>query len=88
MTVFVVVLQEEEHRVQEKIEEHFSNYLQYTDTFFLLESDKLTEDVAVAIGIKGEKRIAGVSGWVIKLNDFNYAGYTSRTLWEWLQEAE
>ncbi len=62
-------------------EAHFG----YNDTFVLVGADEntLSQDVAAAVGIKGENQIEGVSGFVVQLRGA-YAGYTRRDLWEWL----
>ncbi len=88
MSVFAVVLIEPNADVTRRIVGKFPGYLEYTPTFFLLESDLLAEAVAASVGIKGDDRIEEASGFVIKLEEFSYSGYTSRTLWEWLRKAE
>ena len=88
MSVFAVVLIEPNADVKRRIAEKFPGHLEYTPTFFLLESDLLAEVVAASVGIKGDDRIEEASGFVIKLEEFSYSGYTSRSLWEWLREAE
>ena len=88
MSVFTVVLIEPNADVTRRIVDKFPGHLEYTPTFFLLESDLLAESVAVSVGIKGDDRIEEASGFVVKLEEFSYAGYTSRALWDWLREAE
>lgn len=58
----------------------------HTDTFFLVVGNvyDVSENVAVAAGIKGEQR--RTSGVVFRLNG-SYSGFTKRTLWEWLNDA-
>lgn len=48
----------------------------------------LTQNLATLVGIKGDDRIADASGFVVKLEEFSYAGYTTRALWEWLKGME
>lgn len=89
MTVFAVVLQEPNREIHQRLSDNFSNYFSYTDTFFLLEAERLlTEEVAKIVGVKGDNRLQGISGWVLRLDDYTYSGYTSKSLWEWLQGVE
>ena len=88
MTIFAVILKYPDRSVTENIRREFPNTLhhEYSNTFYLLQADNLTENIAEQVGIKGEKRDPQTSGFVLKLNNFNYSGYTSRNLWEWLTD--
>ena len=87
MNVFGILLQDPEGRVVEQLRQKYgdSRLYQISETTTLLRTTELAEDVAIAAGIKGEERFA--TGIVFKLNRA-YAGYASRSLWEWLQLAE
>ena len=88
MSVFAVVLNEENHDVAERIRSGYPNFsYRLTDTFFLVRSDTIPETVATAIGIKGDRRIETARGVVFKLNR-SYSGFTARSLWDWLRQAE
>ena len=50
---------------------------------YLVRDNVLSAEVARKVGIKSDPRVA--EGAVFKLNHA-YAGYTDRTLWEWLGE--
>ena len=88
MTIFVVVLQAPNTGVVANLESKFPRFFKYSDSVFLLESDTIAEDVAVKLGIKGDNRIKDALGFVLKLNSFNYDGFTTRSLWDWLSDAQ
>ncbi|WP_419938706.1 hypothetical protein [Candidatus Palauibacter sp.] len=87
MNTFAVMIREPEARTLESLNDQYEpdNVYQINSTTFLVRTKQLAEAVSVAAGIKGEDRFA--SGVVFKLNR-SYAGYTARSLWEWLQEGE
>ena len=87
MSVYAIVLLEPNGEVKSRISKEFPEHYEYNSTFFLVEADTLAENVAISAGIKGDNRIESASGVVIKLEEFSYAGYTTRSLWEWLKEA-
>jgi len=62
---------------------------QYNETVYLVtDASPITESVATGVGIKGDGRVEGSSGFVVKLGDApSYSGYTSRSLWDWLSAA-
>ena len=88
MAIFAIVLFEPHVKVRDQIKLKYPGHLEYSPTFFLIESDKLTADVANEVCIKGDNRFEGSSGFVLKLEEFTYSGYTARSLWEWFGEAE
>jgi len=87
MNEYAVMLREPDDRVLERLDEKYDevNVYALNDVTFLVRTKQLAEGVAVAAGIKGKERFA--TGVVIKLNR-SYAGYTSRSLWDWLREDE
>lgn len=87
MNEFAVMLREPDTRTLDNLNREYDsvNVYRLNDVTFLVRTKRLAEDVSVAAGIKGEDRF--VSGVVFKLNR-SYAGYTSRSLWEWLQADE
>ena len=87
MNTFAVMIREPEARTLESLNDQYEpdNVYRINSTTFLVRTKQLAEAVSVAAGIKGEDRFA--SGVVFKLNR-SYAGYTARSLWEWLQEGE
>ena len=87
MSVFAIILKEANAEVTEQIAEVYPEHYQYTDTFFLVESNKLAETVAASVGIKGKHRAESASGAVFELTP-SYSGYTTRSLWDWLRRAE
>ncbi len=88
MAVYAIVLISPHEEVKRRIVQHFPGNYEYNPTFFLVESDMLTQNLATLVGIKGDDRIADASGFVVKLEEFSYAGYTTRALWEWLKGME
>ena len=69
----------------ERIQAEYPDYHQLSSTLFLVKSKSIAEKVAQAVGIKGDDSIQ--SGVVFRLNH-SYAGFTSRALWDWLEQAE
>ena len=87
MNSFAVILREPNPRTLDRLHEEYESANVYTlnDLTFLVRTKQLAEAVSMAAGIKGTDRFA--TGVVFKLNR-SYAGYTSRSLWEWLREEE
>ena len=83
MSIHAVVLSEANAEVSERIAVQYPQHYVLNNTFFLVRSDKITEKVAIDVGIKGDERIEDALGVVFKLNG-TYAGYASRALWDWL----
>ena len=84
--VFAVLLDKPNHAAVQRLTEAYpGNIYKVSDTSVLVRAEGLAEAVAVSAGIKGEERI--VTGVVFGLNK-SYAGYASRSLWEWLNEDE
>ena len=86
MSVFAIALLKPHSGVAGKIRENHLKHYEYSSTLFLVEADVLAEGLAISAGIKGANRFQDASGFVIKLEEFSYSGYTSRALWEWLRE--
>lgn len=83
MSIHAIVLSEANAEVSERIAVQYPQHYALNNTFFLVRSDKITEKVAIDVGIKGDARIEDALGVVFKLNG-TYAGYASRALWDWL----
>lgn len=88
MAIFAIILEEPNTDVRGRIQAQYPGHFEYSQTFFLIESDKLSENIAVEVGIKGDSRFEKSSGFVLKLERYTYSGYTTRSLWEWLGEVE
>ena len=84
--LFAVSLLKPNSEVYQRIEDYYPDNFRYSDTLCLVAVDHPTvsQDVAVTIGIKGDDRVPDSSGVVFKLNT-GYSGYTTRSLWEWLE---
>ena len=83
--IYAVALDSPAPGVEGRLKDRFANVFKHTDTLLLVVggASDLSEDVAVAAGIKGDGR--EVNGVVFRLNG-SYSGFTKRTLWEWLQD--
>ena len=85
--IYAVALDHPEPKVEGRLKQRYESVFKHTDSFYLVVGhiNDVSENVAVAAGIKGEQReFAGV---VFRLNG-SYSGFTKRTLWEWLKDAD
>ena len=87
MSIHIVLLTKRNADVAARIQTAYPGHHQVTDTCYLMQSQQITQDVAINVGIKGQNRVEGAVGVVFKLNGA-YSGYASRALWEWLGQAE
>ncbi len=88
MSVFAVALREPNDECFSRLKEHYSgSHYTLSKAFALVSCNDLAEEVAVNVGIKGDGQIEGISGVVFKLNGA-YSGYTTRSIWEWLERNE
>ena len=83
MIIYAIVLTEANAEVDERIEIKYPRRYKLNDTFYLVRSDSISEEVAINVGIKGDGRVQDVTGVVFKLNG-SYAGYANTSLWDWL----
>lgn len=87
-TIFVVIVDDPSKRqdVLQKLKEKFEAYIHRNEAVILV-ADKaaLTTDVADAAGFLDKND--ELTGAVFRLGD-GYAGYTARSLWEWLKARE
>ena len=88
MEVFAIALFQPNSLVTESIQTSFPKHYEYNQTLYFVQADDLAETVAIKVGIKGDARVENSSGFVIKLQEFSYSGYTRRSLWDWLKDAE
>ena len=84
--LFAVVLYEPNAEVEERLFDAYAQRHKYTDTFYLVSTEPsvVSDDIAEAVGLKGDNRIEHSSGAVFKMNSA-FSGYTQRSLWEWLE---
>lgn len=87
MYVHAILLTRSNAEIVSRIMEKFPDCYEVSDTCYLVQSNDITQNVAIAIGIKGENRVEDSSGGVFRLNGA-YSGFASRALWEWLGQAE
>ncbi len=85
--MYAVALDSPDATVGERLRTKYDKVFAYTDAFYLVVGgvNDVTDDVAVAAGIKSDRRQA--SGVVFRLNG-SYSGYAKRALWEWLHDME
>jgi len=81
--VFAVVLLKPNEEVKKRIDEEYPGAYKYNNTFFLVKTPDavLSANLAQQVGIQGDDRIEGASGFVIQQRSI-YSGYTKRDLWE------
>ena len=85
MRSYAVMLHEPNTQVVERLKSTYENVYEFSDSSLLVKTADLAEDIAVVAGIKGDRRM--VNGVVFKLNAV-YAGFTFRSLWDWLGDEE
>ena len=90
MRTFVIVFTEPSPQGAERVVKTSSAMLAppyelVPDTVYITKSPSTCDEIARAVGIKGEDRVA--AGVVFKLGA-GYAGFTKKTLWEWLDDDE
>ena len=87
--IFAAVLKQANDDVKARIRENYPEAFEYSPTFFLFKvpDTALSRGVAESVGLRGDDRIEGASGFVIQQRGA-YAGYTRRDLWEWFSTME
>ena len=85
--MYAVALDHPEPAVESRLKQSYESVFKHTDSLYLVVGgvNDVSENVAVAAGIKGEGR--EFSGVVFRLNG-SYSGFTRRTLWEWLKDVD
>ena len=84
MSIFALILYEEDPKITKKIKANFKKYHEMTPTTFFVVSGDFTEDVAVSAGIKGEDH--SITGGIVFKLDGASAGYAHPSVWEWLKD--
>lgn len=87
MFVHAILLTDDSDEVVARIKERYPKCFEVNESCYLVRCDDLTQDVAIAVGIKGDDRAEDAGGVVVKLNGA-YSGFASRSLWEWLDIGE
>ena len=87
MAVFAIVFKESSPQAQQRVQKAYPDCFQLSPTFTVVTTKDVSETVANRAGIQGDDRVEDVSGVVFKLRK-TYSGYTTRTLWEWLEQHE
>ena len=87
MSVFVVILPEENSEVVARMESKYPNPREISKTTFALATDDSSAQIADKLGLKGENRISPGGGVVFKLSGV-YAGRADPLVWEWLEGME
>ena len=83
MFVHAIVLTDDSDELVARIKEKFPKCFEVNEGCYLVRCDDLTQDVAIAVGIKGDDRVEDSGGVVLKLNGA-YSGFGPPSLWEWL----
>lgn len=84
MAVFAVILQEEDELLASRIVDKFDDCHEISPTVFIVSSGKLSDEVAILAGIKGQERVSDTGGVVLKLEG-SFAGFASPSIWEWIK---
>ena len=87
MPVFAIVLKEPNQQVLDRVDAEYPDSFNLSPTFSVARGGDLTESVAVKVGIKGENKARDAGGAAFLLQG-SYSGYTTRSLWEWLERDE
>lgn len=87
MPVHAILLTKCSDEVISRIQEKYPDCYKISDACYLVHDSEITQNVAFAVGIKGKNRVEGAAGAVFRLNGA-YSGFASRSLWEWLGQAE
>ena len=87
MFIHAILLTDDSDEVVARIKERYPKFFEVNEGCYLVRCDDLTEEVAIAVGIKGDDRAEDAGGVVLKLNGA-YAGFAPGSLWEWLSIGE
>ncbi len=89
MHIYMILLLDAHADVEARVQEAYQDSYKYNaNTYLVVDSSSITENVAVKAGIKGDDRVEDASGFVVKLGSPpSYSGFTVRALWEWLVAA-
>ncbi len=82
MPVFLVCSETDRPDLENKVKEEFEDkhYVLRTDSQWLIDADKTTDEVSEKLGIK-----EGAFGGVVVFLTTNNWGYYRSTLWEWME---
>ena len=83
--LFVLLLEEPSQEAVERLrkEYHPDRIYSVSDTAILVSTSDSPHEIAAASGIKGDSRIDGASGIVMRLG-IGYSGYADKSLWKWM----
>ena len=87
MFIHAILLTDDSDDVVARIKKHYPKSFEVNEGCYLVRCDDLTEEVAIAVGIKGDDRAEDAGGVVLKLNGA-YSGFAPGSLWEWLSIGE
>lgn len=90
LRVFAVILDDDVSgkdidKWMERLTKQYPSHHQVNKRTFVVRTKHLASEVSQNVGISPEGAVA--SGVVFRLNGI-YSGYTDRSLWDWLGEAE
>ena len=81
MADYIVIFDEESDENGRRVAEFYPGAYEHHPKIFFVRSDEVSEAVASRLRIKGENR--DTNGAVFRISSA-YSGYTSKSLWEWL----
>ena len=81
MADYIVIFDKESEESRRRVTELYPSAYEHNPQIFFVRSNEVSEVVASKLRIKGEDRNA--TGAVFKISSA-YSGYTSKSLWEWL----
>ena len=88
MSVFMVCLSDGPlAELADRIKSNYPDRFKLSQRVYLVRSNSISDYVAQNVGVKGPDRIDESTGIVFKLGPA-YAGFHSRSVWEWLSLGE
>jgi len=90
MRIFAVALDNDgaasAEEVNDRLKSRGASFHRLSSTVFVVAADLLSDQIAELAGIKGDDRLQSATGVVFRID--SYAGFASRSVWEWLGRVE
>lgn len=88
MAIYAIILEEPiTPQGEYAIQSVYPDAYKVREGVFLVHSEDIAQDIAIAVGIKTKDDGSNMSGVVFKLNG-SYSGYAARAMWDWLRQKE
>ena len=81
MTNYIVIFDKESDENRERVTRLYPDAYEHHPKIFFVRSNEVSEVIASKLRIKGDGR--DIAGAVFRISSA-YSGYTSKSLWEWL----